>query len=123
MCQLNFPRVHCARHQSDLHHPVLPVMVTSSEKRETSTEERETPPPSREYTARSANEGSETETLLRPQQHRPQHRADIVFVCETFVCETFLDDDVPQTYARVRGYSPWLRKDPIHARRHWTLGH
>ncbi|XP_045137187.1 uncharacterized protein LOC123519749 [Portunus trituberculatus] len=35
-----------------------------------------------------------------------RHRADIVFVCETF-----LDDSVPQTYARVRGYSPWVRKD------------
>ena len=28
-----------------------------------------------------------------------------------FVCETFLDDKVPSTYARVRGYSTWIRKD------------
>ncbi|KAG0721908.1 hypothetical protein GWK47_045477 [Chionoecetes opilio] len=35
-----------------------------------------------------------------------KNRADIVFVCETF-----LDDKVPPSYARVRGYSAWLRKD------------
>ena len=28
-----------------------------------------------------------------------------------FVCETFLDDKVPVTYARVKGYSTWIRKD------------
>ena len=28
-----------------------------------------------------------------------------------FVCETFLDNTVPCTYARVRGYSTWIRKD------------
>ncbi|KAK8372396.1 hypothetical protein O3P69_010909, partial [Scylla paramamosain] len=28
-----------------------------------------------------------------------------------FVCETFLDDKVPSTYACVRGYSTWIRKD------------
>ena len=35
-----------------------------------------------------------------------KHRADIVFVCETF-----LDNSVPTSYARIRGYSAWLRKD------------
>ena len=35
-----------------------------------------------------------------------RNRADIVFVCETF-----LDDKIPSSYARVRGYSPWIRKD------------
>ena len=35
-----------------------------------------------------------------------RHRADVVFVCETF-----LDDNVPPSYARIRGYSAWLRKD------------
>ncbi|XP_045105871.1 uncharacterized protein LOC123501228 [Portunus trituberculatus] len=27
------------------------------------------------------------------------------------MCETFLDDNIPPSYARVRGYSPWIRKD------------
>lgn len=35
-----------------------------------------------------------------------KNKADIVFVSETF-----LDDRVPETYARVKGYSPWIRKD------------
>ena len=35
-----------------------------------------------------------------------KQRADIVFVCETF-----LDDKIPQNYARIRGYSTWVRKD------------
>jgi len=35
-----------------------------------------------------------------------RHRADVVFVCETF-----LDDNVPPSYARIRGYSAWIRKD------------
>ena len=35
-----------------------------------------------------------------------RHRADVVFVSETF-----LDENVPPTYARVRGYSAWVRKD------------
>ena len=35
-----------------------------------------------------------------------KNRADVVFVCETF-----LDDKVPVNYARVRGYSSWLRRD------------
>ncbi|XP_045117635.1 uncharacterized protein LOC123508165 [Portunus trituberculatus] len=28
-----------------------------------------------------------------------------------FVCETFLDAKVPSNYARIKGYSPWIRKD------------
>ena len=28
-----------------------------------------------------------------------------------FVCETFLDAEVPSNYARIKGYSPWIRKD------------
>ena len=32
--------------------------------------------------------------------------ADIVFVCETF-----LDSRVPPNYARIKGYSKWVRKD------------
>lgn len=32
--------------------------------------------------------------------------ADIVFVSETF-----LDEKVPRNYARIQGYSPWVRKD------------
>ena len=35
-----------------------------------------------------------------------KNRADVVFVCETF-----LDNKVPLSYARVRGYSTWHRKD------------
>ena len=35
-----------------------------------------------------------------------KNRADVVFVCETF-----LDNKVPPSYARVRGYSTWHRKD------------
>ena len=35
-----------------------------------------------------------------------KNRADVVFVCETF-----LDNTVPLSYARVRGYSTWQRKD------------
>lgn len=35
-----------------------------------------------------------------------KNRADVVFVRETF-----LDDKVPVNYARVRGYTSWLRKD------------
>ena len=33
-----------------------------------------------------------------------RHRADIFF-------SPFLDNIVPPVYARIRGYSPWLRKD------------
>ena len=35
-----------------------------------------------------------------------KNSADLVFVCETF-----LDNSVPKTYARVKGYSAWVRKD------------
>ena len=28
-----------------------------------------------------------------------------------FVTETFLDDNIPPTYARIQGYSTWIRKD------------
>ncbi|MPC66707.1 hypothetical protein E2C01_060859 [Portunus trituberculatus] len=28
-----------------------------------------------------------------------------------FVTETFLDDNIPSTYARIQGYSTWIRKD------------
>ena len=35
-----------------------------------------------------------------------KNQADVVFVCETF-----LDDKVPPNYARIRGYSQWIRKD------------
>lgn len=35
-----------------------------------------------------------------------KNRAD-----DVFVCETFLDNKVPRSYARVRGYSTWHRKD------------
>ena len=28
-----------------------------------------------------------------------------------FVTETFLDDNIPSTYARIRGYSTWIRRD------------
>ncbi|KAK8391144.1 hypothetical protein O3P69_017061 [Scylla paramamosain] len=34
------------------------------------------------------------------------HSADVVFVCEIF-----LDNRVPANYARLKGYSAWLRKD------------
>lgn len=46
------------------------------------------------------NVGELTHTVIR------KISADIVFVCETF-----LDDRVPANYARVKGYSAWLRKD------------
>ncbi|MPC46456.1 hypothetical protein E2C01_040176 [Portunus trituberculatus] len=35
-----------------------------------------------------------------------RNKANIVFVCETF-----LDDNIPPSYARVRNYSAWIRKD------------
>lgn len=40
--------------------------------------------------------------------HRFVHakKADVVFVTETF-----LNDSVPASYARIKGYSPWYRKD------------
>lgn len=34
------------------------------------------------------------------------NNADIMFVCEAF-----LDGTVPDSYARVRGYASWIRKD------------
>ena len=34
------------------------------------------------------------------------NNADVVFVCETF-----LDSSVPTNYARIKGYSAWVRKD------------
>ena len=35
-----------------------------------------------------------------------KHRED-----KLFVCEIFLDNSVPTSYTRIRGYSAWLRKD------------
>jgi len=35
-----------------------------------------------------------------------KNKADIIFVCETF-----LDDKVSGNYAKIPGYSPWIRKD------------
>ncbi|MPC50071.1 hypothetical protein E2C01_043892 [Portunus trituberculatus] len=34
------------------------------------------------------------------------NKSDLVFVTETL-----LDDNIPSTYARIQGYSTWIRKD------------
>ena len=47
-----------------------------------------------------SNVGDLTHSVIR------KTNADIVFVCETF-----LDDNVPANYARVKGYTAWIRKD------------
>ncbi|MPC35797.1 hypothetical protein E2C01_029233 [Portunus trituberculatus] len=73
---------------------------------DTSTTWRRHTPVNSELTIVLANvRGFHTNIVELTHRAITRKKADIVFVCGT------LNDSIPPSYARVRGYSPWIKKD------------
>ncbi|KAK8402306.1 hypothetical protein O3P69_000608 [Scylla paramamosain] len=87
--------------------PSSPPAPTLTLTQHTLPEETDSSPPREVTTSSVANDESfHTNVGELTRSVINKNNVDLVFVCETF-----LDDKVPSTYARVRGYSTWIRKD------------